>query len=425
VQAVNGADEPARAGTGLPPGTEAAPEAGTPSGAGPDGLGAAQAGSAPRPLRLGAFVEGRVAAVGADHALVDVGGKAEGVLAAIDTVLAEGQTPADVLQVGQEILVAVVGFDPETGAPRLSQRRAAAADAWRRVERAFRERTPVEGPVKEVVKGGLVIDLGLRGFMPASQVDASPVPDLGAYAGRSLSALVVECDRARHTVILSRRALLAEERRRRRDAVWAELREGQVRQGTVKAVTDFGAFIDLGGVDGLLHVSAMSPGGTRRPADLLQPGQPLEVRILRLDRERDRVSLGLKEVGPDPWVDVAARYPVGAVVSGRVARLTSFGAFVELEPGVDGLVHVSHLAEERVRDPAEVVVPGQTVAVKVLRVQPEERRISLSLREASEAPQHAPAHDAVTVGEVVGDLRRRLAPADPGPEGPAPAARQE
>jgi 4-hydroxy-3-methylbut-2-enyl diphosphate reductase len=418
---VNGADEPVRADAGVPPGTEAASEPESAGAEAPAGDGA-PAELAPPRLRLGAIVEGRVSAVSADHALVDVGGKADGLLAAVDAVLQEGESPTDALHVGQEILVCIVGFDPDSGAPRLSQRRAAAAAAWRRIEAAFRDKEPVEGPVREAVKGGLVLDLGLRGFMPASQVEVRPVSDLSVYVGRTLQALVVECERSRNTVILSRRALLGEERRSRRDSLWSELEEGQVRRGQVKALTDFGAFVDLGGVDGLLHVSALSWGRTEKPADMLAVGQEIEVKILHLDRERDRVSLGLKQLGPDPWAGIAERYPVGGIVSGRVARLTAFGAFVELEPGVDGLVHVSQLSDERVRDPREVVAPGQTVAVKVLRVVPEERRISLSLREASEGPQrggegqrHAGPQDAVTLGDVLGDLRGRLA-ARPGPE---------
>lgn len=374
-----------------------------------------------------------------DHALVDVGGKADGVLAEADASLREGQRLDEALEVGQTVLVTVIGFDAEEGAPRLSQRRAETTAAWRRVEAAFRDGTPVAGPVREVVKGGLVVDLGVRGFMPASQVDRGPVADLAAFVGQTLTARVLECDRVRNKVILSRRALLEEERQRRRDELWAELQEGQVREGVVKALVDFGAFIDLGGVDGLLHVSAMSWGRVERPADLLHVGQELRVMVLRLDRDKEKVSLGLKQVTPDPWTEAVERYAVGSIVHGRVARITSFGAFVELEPGIDGLVHISQMAEERIRDPRDAVSEGETVAVKVLRVAPAERRISLSLREARpegppargrEAGGHAGRQDAVTLGDVVGDLGAMMGPGHgpagraheaPGPAEPRPA----
>jgi ribosomal protein S1 len=378
---------------------------------------APRAGEMPAPPRLrgGATVEGTVTAVAADHALVDVGAKSDGVLALSEAVLAEGQALAQALAPGQKILVTVIGFDAGTGGPRLSQRRAAIAAAWRRVEQAHRDGAPIDAPVREVVKGGLVCDIGVRGFMPASQVERGPVADLSAYVGQTLQAKVLECDRTRNKAILSRRALLEADHRRRRDDLWTELAEGQIRRGVVKALADFGAFIDLGGVDGLLHVSAMSWGRVERPADLLAVGQSLDVKILRVDREHEKVSLGLKQVAPDPWSEAEARYPVGAVVQGKVMRLCPFGAFVQLEPGVDGLVHISQLADQRVRDPGEVVHEGEVVAVKVLRVAPEERRISLSLREAQSrgpavghgrepAAGGAARSGGATVGEVVGNL---------------------
>jgi len=382
-------------------------------------------------LRVGTLVEGTVAAVATDHVLLDVHGKADGVLPLAEAVLPEGAALTEVFTLGQTVLVSVIGFEAEDGAPRLSQRRAATSAAWRRVEEAFRAGTPVEGPVREVVKGGLVLDLGVRGFMPASQVARGQAPELAPFVGQTLSARILECDRTRNKVILSRRALLEEEHRRQRAELWAELAEGQVRSGVVKALADFGAFIDLGGVDGLLHVSAMSWGRVERPADLLSVGQRLQVKILHLDREHEKVSLGLKQVAPDPWATAAERYQVGAVVPGRVMRLCAFGAFVQLEPGIDGLVHISQLADQHVRDAREVVAEGQAVAVKILKVAPADRRISLSLREAAQeppararetAPPTAGRSDPVTLGEVLGDLGALLHdPAPPAPQGPGPA----
>ncbi len=374
--------------------------------------------SAPPPLRVGAVVEGTVSGVDVEQALVDVGGKADGILPASEAVLAPGQALPDVLTAGQRVTVSVVGFDAEAGAPRLSQRRALAAAAWRNMERAFAAGETVEGPVREVVKGGLVLDLGVRAFLPASQADRVAGGDLSAYVGQTLAVRIIEVDRAKNRLVVSRRVLLDEERRLRQDAVWQTLEEGQVRSGTVKALTDFGAFIDLGGVDGLLHISAMSWGRIGHPSELLTQGQTVAVKVLKVDREHQKVSLGLKQVAPDPWTQALERYPVGALVQGRVARLSPFGAFVQLEPGVDGLIHISHLADRHVRDPREVVQEGQEITVKVLRVAPEERRISLSLREVQEsgaAPaQPAPeaarggSHGEFTVGERVTGLEALL-----------------
>ena len=371
---------------------------------------APEAGARPQRLRTGTVLEAAVSAVRADGVLLDVGGKADGVLPLAEAVLAPDETLAEAFPIGRRVEVAVVGFDVEAGAPRLSQRRAVAASTWRELAQACQERRPVEAPVREVVKGGLVCDLGVRGFMPASQVERGPVADLAAYVGQSLRARILECDPAHNSLILSRRAVLEEERLLRRTELWAELAEGQIRAGVVKALADFGAFIDLGGVDGLLHISAMSWERVARPSDLLAVGQTVQVKILRLDREHDKVSLGLKQASGDPWTGAAERYPVGATVRGRVIRLCPFGAFVQLQPGVDGLIHISQLSEDRVRDPADVVAEGQDVRVKVLRLSEPERRISLSLREAEpdQAPQPNAAgrQDAVTVGEVLGSAPR-------------------
>lgn len=357
-------------------------------------------------------VTGTVLAVHRDEVLMDVGAKADGVLA-LPEAEAAGLSPGDRVQ------VRITGFDPETGAPRLARSSAPDPAVLQRIEDAQREGTALEGVVREQVKGGLVLDVGMRAFMPASQVERGYVADLAPYVGQTLRAKLLEFDRARNKVILSRRALLEEEARQRREAIWAELEEGQIREGVVKGLTDFGAFIDLGGVDGLLHVSAMSWDRVERPGDVVQVGQPIRVRVLRLDRERQKISLGLKQVDPDPWSTAPERYPVGSVVEGRVMRLCSFGAFVQLQPGLDGLIHLSQLSEERVREPGEVVQEGQTVRVRVLRVSPAERRISLSLREApatearetaapgavSAAPRPA---ETVTLADMVGDIGDRL-----------------
>ncbi len=370
--------------------------------------------------RIGSTVSGTVLAVHRDEALIDVGAKVDGLLP-----LPTAGVPDPVS--GQVLTVTVVGFDSESGAPRLARRHAAADAAWQAVAEAERSGMPIEGTVREQVKGGLVLDVGVRAFMPASQVERGYVADLAPYVGQTLRVRVLEYDRGRAKVILSRRAVLEEEARQRREQVWSELEEGQIREGVVKGLTDFGAFIDLGGVDGLLHVSAMSWERVERPSDILSIGDPVRVRVVRLDREKQKISLGLKQVEPDPWAGAAERYPVGTVVQGRVMRLCSFGAFVQLQPGVDGLIHISQLSDQRVNDPGEVVREGDIVHTTVLRVSPAERRISLSLRgtaplparpAAAETAPAGPPSAPVTLGDMVGEvgalLRQEFSGPNPG-----------
>lgn len=389
-----------------------------------------------RTFRPGQVVRGTVVHVDSDQLLVDVGYKSEGIVARSEMALRPGQEPADAFSVGQQVAVVVLGFDGQDGNLRLSQRRAREREAWRELEKAYASGEIIEAPVVEAVKGGLLLDVGVRGFMPASQVERGYVEDLNAYVGQTLRVRVIEFDRHARRVILSRKAVLEEERQRQRQQVWAELEEGQVRRGVVKGITDFGAFVDLGGIDGLLHVSEMGWGRVKHPSDVVSVGDEIQVKVLRLDRENERVSLGLKQVLPDPWVEAEHKYPAGSEVTGKVVRLVPFGAFVELEPGIEGLVHVSQLADRHVADPAEVVQEGETVRARVLRVSAAERRISLSLRtpqaegerrprrsrperpgrERPAANHRAPAErepaggvandnrDRVTIGDLVGDV---------------------
>ncbi|PZN13191.1 MAG: 30S ribosomal protein S1 [Bacillota bacterium] len=387
---------------------------------------------APTRLSRGQLVTGTVVQVADDHVLVDVGYKTDGTIPRTELRLLGGKRPDEVYQVGQEIPVVVIGVtDKGEGGLLLSHRRAVEREAWDRLRKAYEAGEPVEVPVVEQVKGGLVCDAGVRAFMPASHVERGYVADLSGYVGTTVRAKIIELDRSKHRVILSRKELLEEEARRRAEETLASLEEGQVRTGVVKGLTDFGAFIDLGGVDGLLHVSEMHWGRVEHPRDVLNEGETVQVKVLRVDRERGRISLSLKELMPDPWDDVERKYPPGTTVRGQVVRIVPFGAFVRLEPGVEGLVHISQLADRRVESPEEVVQEGQEVEVRVLRVQPEERRISLSMRppaeprrqaprperprrerererERSQArPAPAPAQDTgggITIGEMFGDL---------------------
>lgn len=334
--------------------------------------------------RQGEVLTGKVIQVGSDSVLVDVGYKSEGVIPLNELSHRPVASPDQVVKVGDEISVYVMGIDGQEGALRLSKRRAEEGLVWGRIKESFENQAVLEAEVVEVVKGGLVLDIGLRGFMPASQVDRGYVADLGKYLGEKLKAKIIELDRHKNRVILSRRAVIEEERQKARETIWAELEEGQVLSGTVKSLTDFGAFVDLGGVDGLIHISELSWGRVKHPSEVVQVGDEIRVKILRLDREKGKVSLGYKQVLPDPWTQAVEKYPEGSVVEGKVVRLTTFGAFVELEPGVDGLIHISQLADRRILKPDEVVNPGQEVRVRVLSVNPELKRISLSLKEADQ-----------------------------------------
>ncbi len=361
----------------------------------------------------GDILHGRIVQVAEDHVLVDVGYKSEGVIPLGELTYRRVQSAGEAASLDQEIDAMVLSVDGEEGSLRLSKRRADEATAWDDLVAAYEAGNIVEAPVAEAVKGGLVADIGARGFIPASQVERGYAQELQPYVGQTLRVKIIELDRAKHRVILSRKVVLEEERKQNRERIWETIEEGQVLHGTVKSLTDFGAFIDLGGVDGLLHVSEMSWGRIQHPSEVLHEGQGIEVKVLRLDRERGRISLGYKQVLDNPWDSVEQRYPVGAIVRGKVVRLATFGAFVELEPGVDGLVHISQLADHHVTRPGEVVSVGEDVEVKVLRVDPVERRVSLSLREAGgyqsqkrEAyDESGQEHDegGATIGDIVGD----------------------
>ncbi len=362
------------------------------------------------PLQPGDVLEGTIVQVNDENVLVDVRYKSDGVIPLSELRLKSGESPEDVFEVGQEIPVYILSVDGRDGAVLASYRRALDEIAWDHLYELHEENATIEAPVVEEVKGGLVLDvLGLRGFMPASHVDRGFVSDLSQYVGEEVRARVVELDRNKNRIIVSRKAVLEKEYAKQREETWTELEEGQVREGVVKGITDFGAFVDLGGVDGLLHVSQMSWGRVDHPSDVLDVGEEIEVKVLKVDREEEKISLGLKQLLPDPWSTIEDNYSPGQIVKGRIMRIAPFGAFVQLEPGVEGLVHISELADYHVTEPSEVVSEGEDVQVKVLRVQPDERRISLSLKEARrevETAQRKPTRRTgnLTLGDVFGDL---------------------
>jgi (E)-4-hydroxy-3-methyl-but-2-enyl pyrophosphate reductase len=338
----------------------------------------------------GQIISGRVVSVDDKGILVDVGAKSEGLVPASE-FQRKGPFAVEEPSVGDEIMVYVVSSDAGEGGLRLSKRRADEEIAWRKLEESYRESNIVEASVVQQVKGGLVVDIGLRGFVPASQVERGYVNDLSQYVGKTLRLRVLELDRSKNRVVLSQRVVLEEEHEKLCQETWDSLEEGQVRKGVVKGITDFGVFVDLGGVDGLLHISELSWGRVKHPSEVVEEGQEIEVKVLRLDREKGKISLGRKQVLPDPWGGVEEKYPVGSVIPGEVTRTAPFGAFVQLEPGVEGLVHISEMADRHIAKAEEVVNSGDKVSVRVLRVSESERRISLSIRQADqEEPLNEP-----------------------------------
>ncbi len=330
----------------------------------------------------GEVVRGRVVHVGASEVLVDVGYKSEGSIP-----IEEFQRSGTVPKVGDEIDVYLEAKEDSEGLIVLSKDKADKIRVWDVITQAFEKNRPVEGRVVEVVKGGLAIDVGVKAFLPGSQVDLRPVKNLGSLLGQTIRAKVIKLNRRRGNVVLSRRAVLEEEREEKKKHTLEVLHEGMTLTGTVKNITDYGAFIDLGGIDGLLHVTDMSWGRVGHPSEMFQVGDQVEVVVLHFDRETGRVSLGFKQKSSDPWEHVEDKYKVGTRARGTVVSLTNYGAFVELEPGVEGLVHVSEMSwTRRVRHPSKLVNQGDDVDVIVLEVNKGAKRISLGMKQAEPDP---------------------------------------
>ena len=332
----------------------------------------------------GDLVKGTVVQIEHDEVLLDIGFKSEGVIPSRELSIRKDADPSEIVALGDEIEALVLQKEDKEGRLILSKKRAEYERAWISVEEKFKAGEAVTGEVIEVVKGGLIIDIGLRGFLPASLVDLRRVKDLDMYLGTELEARVIEMDRNRNNVVLSRRVLLEEGRKNERAEILSKLTKGMRLKGTVSSIVDFGAFVDLGGVGGLVHISELSWNHVNHPSEVVKVGQEVEVEVLDVDLSRERISLGLKQTTPDPWIKLVESYPVGSVIDGKVTKIVPFGAFVELGSNVEGLVHISEMAPRRIETPAQVVKVGQEVKVKVMEVNPDRRRISLSMKAAAE-----------------------------------------
>jgi small subunit ribosomal protein S1 len=332
------------------------------------------------PFEEGEVVTGIVVRIDNDEVLVDIGYKSEGVIPSNELSIRKAVDPHDEVEMGEEVDALVLTKEDQDGRLIMSKKRARFEKAWRRIEAAAESGEPVEGTVIEVVKGGLIIDLGVRGFLPASLVDIRRVPNLDEYLGTKIECKVIELNRARNNVVLSRRAVLEEERKEQRQEILDRLQPGLIVEGQISNIVDFGAFVDLNGIDGLIHISELSWSHVNHPSEILAIGDTVAVKVLDIDRERQRISLGLKQTQEDPWQRVVDTYNVGDELEGTVTKVVTFGAFVEILDGVEGLVHISELAPHHVENPREIVSPGDDVKVKILEIDSERRRLSLSVK---------------------------------------------
>jgi small subunit ribosomal protein S1 len=361
------------------------------------------------PFSEGDVVSGKVVRIDKDEVLVDIGYKSEGVIPSGELSIRKSANPHDEVEMGEEVDALVLTKEDQDGRLVLSKKRARFEKAWRRIEAAAESGEPVEGTVIEVVKGGLIIDLGVRGFLPASLVDIRRVQNLDDFLGQTIECKVIELNRSRNNVVLSRRAVLEEERKEVRQQILDRLQPGQIVEGAISNIVDFGAFVDLDGIDGLIHISELSWSHVNHPSEILSIGQTVPVKVLDIDRDRQRISLGLKQTQEDPWQRVVDSYQLGDELEGKVTKVVSFGAFVEILDGVEGLVHISELAQHHVENPREVVNQGDVIRVKILEIDSERRRLSLSakrvedqelpLRSAGEPPE------ASGDGEEIGEVR--------------------
>ena len=333
-------------------------------------------------FKEGDIVAGTVVRVDPDEALVDIGFKSEGVIPANELSIRNSANPSDVVSVGDEVEALVMQMEDDNGRLVLSKKRAQYERAWGRIETVMHDGGTVTGPVIEVVKGGLIVDIGLRGFLPASLVDLRRVRDLHPFVGEDIEAKVIELDKNRNNVVLSRRAFLEEAQAEQRQAFLSDLEPGAVRQGVVSSVVNFGAFVDLGGMDGLVHVSELSWQHVSHPGEIVSVGDEVTVKVLEVDRERERISLSIRQTKEDPWEAFVREAQVAQIIDGSVTKTVPFGAFISVGEGVEGLVHVSEIAMHHVESPELELSIGQQVRVKVTEIDADRRRVSLSIKQA-------------------------------------------
>jgi small subunit ribosomal protein S1 len=370
-------------------------------------------------IERGSLVKGKISKIEDNQALVDVGYKFDGVIPIGELSSLHIEKVSDVVAVGDEVELKVLRINDDEEKLILSKRAVDAEQAWTDLEHKFQSGEVFEAKVADVVKGGLVVDLGVRGFIPASLVERHYVEDFSDYKGRSLKLKVVEFDREGNKVILSQKAVLDEEFEGNKKDLLTKIQPGQLIDGTVQRLTDFGAFVDVGGMDGLVHISEIAWNHVEKPSDVLKEGEQIKVKVLKVDPQNERISLSIKAAQPGPWDTVSNTLSSGDILTGTVKRLVSFGAFVEVAPGVEGLVHISQISHSHIATPGEVLKEGQEVQVKVLDVNPGEKRVSLSIKDLDDAP--SPRHKEasvdkdfanagmnLTLGDIFGDKLKKF-----------------
>lgn len=355
-------------------------------------------------LKKGDTVKGTIVKLEDNQAYVSIGYKYDGVIPVRELSSVQLDNASDAVQVGQEVECKVVSINDDKESLVLSKRAIDTENSWEELEKHFADQDVFEVTVADVVKGGLVADVGARGFIPASMVERHFVEDFSDYKGRTLRVKVKELDRENNKVILSQKDVLEEEFESNKQKVMSELQDGQVLEGTVQRLTQFGAFVDVGGVDGLVHVSEIAWSHVEKPADVLSEGDQVRVKVLKVDPEKGKISLSIKAAAPGPWETAGEQFNTGDIVTGVVKRLVTFGAFVELAPGVEGLVHISQISHKHIGTPQEVLKEGQEVQVKVLDINTSEQRVSLSIKETEEAPAQAPRAEKQSKGPKI-DLK--------------------
>lgn len=366
-----------------------------------------------RDYRPGDMVKGKAVLVEEEQVLVDIGYKSEAVLPRNEIILEEGIALKDRFEEGDEIDLLVLRVNQQEDKIIVSQKRLEREKRWKEIEDAVEAEATMQGLVKEVVPAGIIVNLGsgIEGFMPGSLVDVRYIPDFTQFMGQEFSFKVIELNRDRDKIILSRKLLLEEEAEKRKKEVLSSLKEGEIIDGVVKRLTDFGAFVDVGGIDGLVHISEVSWQRVGHPQEVLKVSEEVQVKVLEVIPERERISLSIRRTQPDPWTRINEEYQVGEIITGRVTRIVNFGAFVELIPGAEGLVHISQMADFHVTHPSEIIREGEDVEAKILDINVDNKRISLSMKKArpasrsfSPAPEQESENQNVTLGDVFGDL---------------------
>lgn len=339
-------------------------------------------------IKDGDILKGNIVKLEADRAYVDVGYKYDGIITIRELSSLHLDDASEAVAVNDEIECKVISIDDEKERLLLSKRAVDSEKAWESLQALHESQDIIEATVAEVVKGGLVVDVGVRGFIPASMVERHFVEDFSDYKGRTLRLVVKEIDQDDNRVILSQRDVLEAEYEQKKQEVLAAIEVGQLIEGTVQRLTPFGAFVDIGGVDGLVHISEMAWEHVEQPSDVVKEGESVKVKVLKIDPENERISLSIKAAQPGPWDLIEEQFSIGDIVEGEVKRLAAFGAFVEIAPGIEGLVHISQISHQHIGTPQEVLNEGQQVNVKILDIKPDEKRVSLSIKETEEAPAH-------------------------------------